>query len=125
MIFGIGVDIVDVSRFERFLAEGKDAIFQRLFTPAENEYCRGRKKSAQHYAIRFAAKEAFFKAIGLGLRDGMSWHDVEVVNNDMGKPDLELGGRSEVIFRQLDLKNSFVSLSHDGTYGVAMVVLER
>lgn len=125
MIFGIGVDIVDVSRFERFLAEGKDAIFQRLFTPGENEYCRGRKKSAQHYAIRFAAKEAFFKAIGLGLRDGMSWHDVEVINDDLGKPDLELGGRSKVIFSELELKNSFVSLSHDGTYGVAMVVLER
>ncbi len=125
VIFGIGVDIVDVSRFERFLAEGKDAIFQRLFTPGENEYCRARKKSAQHYAIRFAAKEAFFKAIGLGLRDGMSWHDVEVINNDLGKPDLGLGGRSKAIFSELQLKNSFVSLSHDGTYGVAMVVLER
>ncbi len=71
--------------------------FPAPFHPRGERICRARKKSAQHYAIRFAAKEAFFKAIGLGLRDGMSWHDVEVINNDLGKPDLGLGGRSKAI----------------------------
>jgi holo-[acyl-carrier protein] synthase len=125
MIYGIGVDIVDISRFERFLAEGKDALFQRLFTQSEIEYCRSRKRSAQHYALRFAAKEAFFKASGLGLRDGMSWKDVEVVNNDLGKPELRLYGRAAEIFSELAMKKSHASLSHDGSYGVALVILEQ
>lgn len=125
MIFGTGIDIVEISRFERFLAEGKDSLFQRVFTPAEIEYCSGKKRSAQHFAIRFAAKEAFFKAVGLGLRDGMSWKDVEVVKNGLGKPDLSLHGRAADIFADRGLKMSHTSLSHDGAYAVAMVILER
>jgi len=125
MIFGTGIDIVDITRFERFLAEGKDSLFQRVFTPAEIEYCGRKKRSAQHFATRFAAKEAFFKASGLGLRDGMSWKDVEVVRNDLGKPRLELHGRAAAIFAELGLKMSHTALSHDGAYAVAMVVLER
>jgi holo-[acyl-carrier protein] synthase len=125
MIYGTGIDIVDISRFERFLAEGKDSLFQRLFTPMEIEYCAGKKRSAQHYALRFAAKEAFFKASGLGLRDGMSWKDVEVVHNDLGKPDLELHGRAAEIFSELNLKRTLTSLTHDGAYAVAMVILEH
>jgi holo-[acyl-carrier protein] synthase len=125
MIFGTGIDIVDISRFERFVREGKDALFQRVFTSAEIEYCSRKKRSAQHFAIRFAAKEAFFKACGLGLREGMSWKDVEVVKNDLGKPDLELHGRAAAIFAELELMRSHTALSHDGAYAVAMVVLER
>lgn len=125
MIFGTGIDIVDISRFERFVREGKDALFQRVFTPGEIEYCNRKKRSAQHFAIRFAAKEAFFKAVGLGLREGMSWKDVEVVKNVLGKPDLELHGRAAVIFAEMELIRSHTALSHDGAYAVAMVVLER
>lgn len=125
MIFGTGIDIVDISRFERFLREGKDSLFLRVFTPGEIEYCNRKKRSAQHFAIRFAAKEAFFKACGLGLREGMSWKDVEVVKNDLGKPDLELHGRAAAIFMEMALKRSHTALSHDGAYAVAMVVLER
>lgn len=125
MIFGTGIDIVDISRFERFVHEGKDALFQRVFTPGEIEYCNRKKRSAQHFAIRFAAKEAFFKAVGLGLREGMTWKDVEVVKNDLGKPDLELHGRAAVIFAEMALIRSHTALSHDGAYAVAMVVLER
>lgn len=125
MIYGTGIDIVDISRFERFLQEGNDALFQRLFTPGELQYCSAKTRSAQHFALRFAAKEAFFKASGLGLRDGMSWRDVEVVNNDLGKPDLNLQGRAAEIFADLALKRIHTALSHDGSYAVAMVVLER
>jgi holo-[acyl-carrier protein] synthase len=124
MIYGTGIDIVDISRFERFLEEGKGALFQRLFTARELEYCAGKKRSAQHYALRFAAKEAFFKASGLGLRDGMSWKDVEVTHNVLGKPDLELHGRAAEIYAELNLKRSLTTLSHDGAYAVAMVILE-
>lgn len=125
MIFGTGIDIVDITRFERFVAEGNVRLFERLFTPHETEYCAGKARSAQHYALRFAAKEAFLKACGLGLREGLTWHDVEVVNDQLGKPELRLHGKALRIFTELDLAKTFVSLSHDGNFAVAMVVLER
>lgn len=124
MIYGTGVDIVDISRFERFLAEGNDAIFRRLFSDREIDYCAGKKRSAQHYALRFAAKEAFFKALGTGLRDGLSWRDVEVVNDPLGKPSLQLQGKAQEIVANHSIRNSFLSLSHDGNMAIAMVVLE-
>jgi holo-[acyl-carrier protein] synthase len=125
MIIGTGIDIVDISRFERFLREGSDGIFRRLFTDHELEYCGVRKRSAQHYALRFAAKEAFLKACGLGLRQGISWKDIEIVNDPLGKPELRLSGKADEIARDLGLKKSFTALSHDGAYAVAMVVLEQ
>ncbi len=125
MIIGTGIDIVDISRFERFLREGRDGIFRRLFTEHELEYCGRKKRSAQHYALRFAAKEAFLKACGLGLREGISWKDIEVVNDPLGKPELRLTGRAGEIASDLGVKKSFTALSHDGAYAVAMVVLEQ
>lgn len=125
MIYGTGIDIVEISRFERFLEEGNEALFVRVFTPGERAYCSAKKKSAQHYALRFAAKEAYFKALGLGLRDGMSWQDVEVINDELGKPDVSLRGRAAEIFSDQELHKVHTTLSHDGAYAVAMVVLER
>lgn len=125
MICGTGVDIVDITRFERFVAEGNEALFRRVFTDREREYCEARKQSAQHYALRFAAKEAFLKALGTGLRDGLSWKDMEVVNDALGKPELVLHGKAVERGAALGLSNTFVSLSHDGSFGVAMVILER
>ncbi len=124
MIFGTGIDIVDISRFERFVRENNMPLFERLFTAQELAYCLARKRSAQHYALRFAAKEAFLKALGTGLRDGISWHDMEVVNDPLGKPDLNLHGRAAQLFRQHGLARTFLSLSHDGNYAVASVILE-
>jgi len=125
LIYGTGVDIVEIARFERFLAQGNDALFQRLFTPLEIEYCAGKKQSAQHYALRFAAKESFLKALGTGLRDGLSWKDMEVVNDHLGKPELRLYRRALEMFREAGLSACFLSLSHDAGCAVAMVVLER
>jgi len=125
VIFGTGIDIVDITRFERLLDEGNLRLFERLFTAHEQEYCAGKARSAQHYALRFAAKEAFLKACGLGLREGLTWHDVEVVNDLLGKPELRLHGKAQQIFTEMDLSRTFVSLSHDGNFAVAMVVLER
>lgn len=124
MIVGTGVDIVDISRFERFVAEGNMPLLVRLFTSGEREYCAARKRSAQHYALRFAAKEAYLKALGTGLREGMSWQEVEVVNDPLGRPELRLSGRALELFRQRGGGKSHLSLSHDGNWGVAMVVLE-
>ena len=125
MIYGTGVDIVEIARFEKFLQQGNDALFQRLFTPGEMEYCSTKKQSAQHYALRFAAKESFLKALGTGLRDGLSWKDMEVVNDPLGKPELRLYRRALEMFREAGLSSCFLSLSHDAGCAIAMVVLER
>lgn len=124
MIFGTGIDVVEIARFQRFLTQGNDALFHRLFTPLEIEYCAGKKQSAQHYALRFAAKECFLKALGTGLRDGLSWKDMEVVNDHLGKPELRFYGRAQEIYRQARLTACFLSMSHDAGCAVAMVVLE-
>jgi holo-[acyl-carrier protein] synthase len=125
VVFGIGVDIVEIARFERFLKEGNDSLFQRLFTEVELGYCSAKRNAAQHYALRFGAKEAFMKALGTGLRDGLSWKDMEVVNDALGKPELRLSGRALEMFGVLGLSSCFLSLSHDAGAAVAMVVLEK
>lgn len=125
MIYGTGVDIVEIARFERFLEKGNDALFHRLFTASEIEYCAGKKQSAQHYALRFAAKECFLKALGTGLRDGLSWKDIEVVNDPLGKPELRLYRRAQEMFQAAGLNGCFLSMSHDAGCAIAMVVLER
>jgi holo-[acyl-carrier protein] synthase len=124
MIFGTGIDIVDISRFERFVKENNEPLFNRVFTPGERAYCAARRRSSQHYALRFAAKESFLKALGTGLRDGLSWRDMEVVNDPQGKPELMLHGRAEELFRHNGLSRIFLSLSHDGNYAIASVILE-
>ncbi|MBT0654417.1 holo-[acyl-carrier-protein] synthase [Geomobilimonas luticola] len=124
MIFGNGIDIVAISRFERFVEENNLPLLERLFTLHERDYCAARKRSAQHYALRFAAKEAFLKALGTGLRDGICWHDVEVVNDPLGKPDLRLSGRARELFEKRGLRHIFLSLSHDGDVAAASVILE-
>lgn len=124
MILGIGVDTVEIARIQRFLDEGNQPLLDRLFTPAEQEYCRPKKQAAACLAARFAAKEALVKALGTGLRDGLSWTEMEVRNNDLGKPELHLTGRSRQILEQRGSMISHLSLSHDGAHAVAMVVLE-
>ena len=125
MIFGTGIDIVEIARFQRFLQQGNDALFHRLFTASEIEYCAGKKQSAQHYALRFAAKECFLKALGTGLRDGLCWKDMEVVNDHLGKPELRFYGRALEMFQEARLTSCFLSMSHDAGCAIAMVVLER
>lgn len=124
MISGIGIDIVATDRFQRFLDEGNITLMQKLFTDKEHSFCNARKTGADSFAARFAAKEAFLKALGTGLRDGISWLDMEVVNDELGKPELILSGKALEIFRERKLENLFLSISHDGGNAVAMVVLE-
>ncbi|MEA3465748.1 MAG: holo-ACP synthase [Thermodesulfobacteriota bacterium] len=124
-IAGIGTDIVRVERFNRFLQRQEHALLNRLFTGDELAYSLPRKCAAQHLAARFASKEAFVKALGLGLRDGITWHDMEVVRDHLGCPSLKLMGRAEQIMAERKLTSSFLSYSHEEEYAVATVVLER
>lgn len=124
MISGIGTDIVAIERFQHFVDTQNAALLRRIFTERERSVCDARKNSASCYAARFAAKEAFLKALGTGLRDGISWQDMEIVLNDQGKPCLELTGRAREIFNAQRLHAIFLSMSHDGGNAIAMVVLE-
>ena len=125
MISGIGTDIVAIERFQRFVDENNSALLQRIFTEQERAYCSVRKNCAASYSARFAAKEAFLKALGTGLRDGISWHDIEVSHDRLGKPELILSGRAMELFLAHGLSSAFLSLAHDGGSAVAMVVLEK
>jgi holo-[acyl-carrier protein] synthase len=125
MISGIGTDIVSIERFQRFIDENNSALLQRIFTDRERTLCSSRKNSASCYAARFAAKEAFLKALGIGLRDGISWQDMEISLDELGKPELILTGRAQEIFSSQVLNSAFLSLSHDGGNAIAMVVLEK
>lgn len=124
MIIGIGVDTVEISRFQRFLDAGNSALIKRIFTPHEQDYCLKKKQAAASLAVRFAAKEAFLKALGTGLRDGISWQEMEIVNQENGRPDLQLSGTALELLRERGAFKTHLSLSHDGNQAVAMVVLE-
>ena len=122
-VTGIGTDLARVARFERLL-EKKRAVIDRLFTREEKAYSFARQSPAPHLAARFAAKEAFLKALGLGLRQGISWQDMTVELDELGKPSLRLSGRAGAIFKERDLTALHLSYSHDGDYAFATVILE-
>lgn len=124
MIYGIGTDIIEIARIQRFLDDENNALLQRLFTCNELERCARRKDEASGLAARFAAKEAFLKALGTGLRDGISWLDLEVINDALGKPELKITGKAAELWQNNKLTGIHLSLSHDGGSAVAMVVLE-
>lgn len=124
MIYGIGVDIAAISRFQSFLDKNNSALLNRLFSENELATSNKRKDAASCLAARFAAKEAFMKALGTGLRDGLSWQDIEVRNDELGKPELLLSGRAHELFIARQLQSALISLSHDGGQAIAMVVLE-
>ena len=124
MIRGIGVDIVDISRIERMIKRWGNRFIGRVFTPIEAETSCRRAAPASAFALRFAAKEAFSKALGMGMKQGLTWREIEVFNHPGGKPDLKLYGTSAEMCRQIGVVGIHLSLSDEGEYGVAMVVLE-
>lgn len=123
MIKGIGVDMVEIERVGRLIEQDR-GFAERVFTEREIAYCESKFSRAQHYAARFTAKEAFFKALGTGFRDGMSWRDVEVENDELGKPQLRLAAVALRQFRRRRLKRALLSLSHTRGMAVALVVIE-
>lgn len=122
-ILGHGIDIVHVARIERMLREHGARFIERCFTDAEREYAEsGGGRKAERYAVRFAAKEAAFKALGTGWRSGISWRDVGVSHEASGQPGLVISGRCAEIARQTGIVQWHVSLSHGGDYAVASVI---
>lgn len=124
-ISGLGNDVARIGRFRRFVEEGKQALLERIFAAGELDYALAKADPAPHLAVRFAAKEAFLKALGLGLRYGIAWHDVQVVRNDLGRPGIVLSGRAAELFCSGGHATIHLSCSHDGDYAFATVILER
>jgi holo-[acyl-carrier protein] synthase len=126
MIYGIGVDLVKVERIERVLARYGDRFLERVFTEREIAYCRGKAWAASALAMRFAAKEAFSKALGVGLRqDGIRWREVEVIPNPMGKPEIFVNGRAAALCAAAGIANLHLSLTDEDHRALAVVILER
>lgn len=124
MIVGTGVDIVETPRIEEALGRHGQRFARRLYTAAEIAYCEKFKNKAERYAARFAAKEAAFKALGTGWRDGVRWLDVEVTHLPSGKPELRLTGRALELAKQMGVERTLVSISHSDRYVVAQVIFE-
>jgi holo-[acyl-carrier protein] synthase len=124
LIFGTGIDIIEIERVENQIS--KSAGFKEtIFTGGEIEYCESKKNKAQHYAARFAAKEAFFKAIGTGWRDGMAFIEIEIFNNDLGRPEVFLKGKTKETSAKLGINHIHVSLSHIKNLVTAIIILEK
>lgn len=124
MIVGTGIDIAETARIEQALERHGGRFARRVYTPGEIAYCEQFKNKAERYAARFAAKEAAFKALGTGWREGVRWRDVEVAHMPSGKPELRLTGRAAERARELRVARMAISLSHSNHYVVAQVLFE-
>jgi holo-[acyl-carrier protein] synthase len=121
---GLGVDLVGVERFARIAGRRGARFLDRVFTPGERGRCDGRANRYEAYAARFAAKEAFLKAVGRGLRGGIRWTDIDVTTDGTGRPGLVVSGRAREIADELGVSTMHVSLSHADGCAVAVVLLE-
>ncbi len=124
VIFGIGIDIVKISRIENSISSLGDKFLQKIFTPAEISYCQTKSFPAIHFAARFAAKEAFSKAIKTGFSQGVIPKQIEVAKTENDCPYLILHGKTKEICDALGVKNLHLSISHEKEIALAQVVAE-
>ena len=123
-VIGIGTDIVKVSRIQKSLNKYGESFARRILHANELQIFQQRKTSTHYLAKRFAAKEALAKALGTGIAKGISFEEIEVINNHDGKPELILHGTASEIACQLGVENLFISLSDEKKYAIAYVILE-
>jgi len=123
MIIGMGIDLVDVSRIESIIFRWHERFLKRVFTDTEIKYCNNKKNPAQRFATRFAAKEAFIKALYPKQQEGVRFQDIEI-DQEAGRPIINLYGKVKDAAKQSGVNKIHVMLSHDGDYGIANVILE-
>jgi len=122
MILGVGTDLVEIVRVEDLLSRHQERFLSRVFTPAERGDCLDRARPAMHLAARLAAKEAAMKALGTGWGLGVRWLDIEIRSGDGTPPSLSWTGAAATRAEALGIRQTLVSLSHDGGYALAVVV---
>ncbi|MGM0436778.1 MAG: holo-ACP synthase [Bacillota bacterium] len=123
MIYGTGIDIVEVKRVESIIKCWEDKFLNRIFTENEIKYCQKKSNPFPHFAARFATKEAVAKMFGTGLGK-INWKDIEVINKEKGKPYLHFSGGAKKEAVKNNIKNVHLSLSHEKEYAIAQVVAE-
>ena len=121
-VIGIGTDIIEVARIGDMIEKHDEIFLRRVFTTGEIEYCAARKSAMQHYAGRWAAKEAGLKALGTGWSKGIQWTELEVENQMGGKPDLKIHGAAATIAEEMGIREMQISISHCRSFAVAYVI---
>ncbi len=123
MIIGVGIDIEEIAKIARSIESA--AFVEKNFTPQEAELCQGTRFPDQHFAGKFAAKEAFMKAIGAGIRQGIWFSDIEVLNRDTGAPYVQLYREAQKLANAIGVTSIHLSISHSAGVAVSVVVLEH
>jgi len=125
-IFGIGTDIVNIKRMKKTLKKKNSYFKERIFSKNEIIYCENKKNSFSYFAKRFAAKEAFSKALGTGIRKGINFKDIEIFNDNFGKPSIKLRGSTAILLKR-KIKNKkysiYLTLSDELSWAHATVIV--
>ncbi len=121
-ILGIGTDVVEVLRIAQMIERHGELFMGRVYTPLEIEYCNSRKAATQHFSGRWAAKEAILKALGTGWARGISWTDLEVRNDEAGRPSVRLGGGARDVCEKLGIVEMLITISHCRTHATAFAI---
>lgn len=121
-VINIGTDIVECLRIARMIERHGEQFLERVYTPLEMEYCQSHKGSVERFAGRFAAKEAILKVLGTGWRQGLSWLDMEIQNQNSGRPIVALGGMARIHAERLRIGGIQISISHCHTHAIAFAV---
>ena len=124
-IVGIGTDIVECLRIGRMIEQHGELFLTRIFTEREIRYCQARKRAVEHFAGRWAAKEAILKCLGSGWRKGLCWTDMEIRNDPSGKPVVLLCGAAKESAQHLRISDILLSISHCRAYATAHAVAVR
>src|SRR4051795_2825678 len=121
-ILGLGTDIVECVRIARMIEQHAELFLTRCYTSREIRYCQARKHSTEHFAGRWAAKEAILKCLGTGWRKGMCWTDLEIRNDPSGQPRVILRGAARDHARQMGISDLMLTISHCRAYATATAV---
>ena len=125
MIVGLGTDIVEIVRIGRMIERHGELFLNRVYTPEEIRYCQKRRESFQHYAGRWAAKEAVMKTLGTGMARGIRWHDIEVCTLKSGQPTVNIRGGARDFAEKLGIDEILITISHCRAYATATAIAVR
>jgi holo-[acyl-carrier protein] synthase len=122
LVIGVGTDIVEVVRIGQMIERHGEVFLNRVYTDDEIRYCQRRKEYTQHYAGRWAAKEAVMKTLGTGWSRGVGWRDIEICSNRSGAPSIMLRGAAREIAEQAGICDVLISISHCRSFATATAI---
>jgi holo-[acyl-carrier protein] synthase len=123
VIFGIGIDIIEIKRVEKLSARGRQYL-ETIFTENEMDFCEAKARKHEHYAAQYAAKEALLKALGTGWQGGLAYSDIEIIHEESGQPKVFVRGKVKKYFDQHKIQQTSISMSHTRETAIAVIILE-